>query len=82
MVHAMLYETWGRANNARRRALIAPERELELHNRSMKARTAARLQRFFSAKPAGPLEQRFRAFAAPPALRNCLRCSKIECSTS
>jgi hypothetical protein len=35
-----------------------------------------------AATPAAVAQQRRRTFTEAPALRNCLRCSKLECSTS
>jgi hypothetical protein len=62
--------------------LAARGQELNVRDRLMKAWSAVTLQRFFGIRPVVAAEQRHRPFAEPPALRHCLRCSKIECSTS
>jgi hypothetical protein len=87
MAKALFYETPGRVNKARglnrarRKALLAAAgHELARRAVLMNVWTAATLQRFFAGPAAAP-EHRYRAFADPP-LRNCLRCSKIECSSS
>jgi hypothetical protein len=45
-------------------------------------RRAGRPRSQSTATPIAIAQHRRRIFADPPALRDCLRCSKIECSTS
>jgi hypothetical protein len=56
--------------------------ELAMCSLLIKAWTAMNLQRFFGARQVAGVEQCHRSLAELPVLRNCQRCSKIECSTS
>jgi hypothetical protein len=83
MTKAISSETSSRANKAYGEALlIAAGHERALRAVLIKAWIAVTSQHFFHAKPAGVPEHPYRAFGDPPALRNCVRCSKLECSTS
>jgi hypothetical protein len=81
MAKPIFYKTPSRVNKVGRKVLLAVfGHKLALCAILVNAWTAATLQRFFVG-PAADSEQRYRASADPP-LRNCLRCSKIECCTS
>jgi hypothetical protein len=79
MAEAIFHETPGCTSEARRTVLLAASsREQAL--RALLVGAGPR-RREISSVPGRPSEQSHRA-SAEPALRNCLRCSKIECSTS
>jgi hypothetical protein len=83
MTKAISNETSSRAYKVHREVLLtAAGHEWALRALLIKAWIAATSGHFFHAEPAGVPEHPYRAFSDPPALRNCVRCSKLECSTS
>jgi hypothetical protein len=83
MAKMVFPEKPGRTNKVRQKTVLtAYGHGLDVRNLLMTAWNAAAWQRFFGATPAAIAQQRDRVFVEAPPLRNCLRCSKAECSTS